>query len=267
MASPPEPFVPDRRIDVFIFGLALALSVGGLARVAVAQRAFLAEHPQNVLWIVLALVAGGATFLANGVVRLDLRSVLWAGYGTFAMLAGFNVQGLLNGGLLRTTPPDQRGLALSLALGAGAALSQTLGKWLLIRLVNRIHRPRARVDVLAAGLAVGLGFGLSEVLFIGTQVIQAGSAITGLGVIGIWERCAAVGFHVYSAGLLALGIALGASWPLLLVLLAHTLDDFLAGAAGTGQLAIPAVALEAVFSAVAVALWAVFRRSAPTLPG
>ena len=253
-------------MDIFIAGLAVALSVGGLARVVVAQRAFLAEHPQDLLWIALALLAGAAPFFANGYVGLSGRTLLWAGYGTFAMLAGFNLQGFLNGGIARSVPAADRDLLFYLALGAGAGLCQTLGKWLMIRVVNRVHRPTARVDVLAAGLAVGLGFGLSEVLFIGVQVIQAGTVITGLGLIGIWERCAAVGFHVYSAGLLAIGIALGQTWPLLVVLLVHSLEDWLAGAVSTGHLAVPGVLLEIVYTAATVLLWALFRRAARAVP-
>lgn len=256
----------DLRVDVFILGLAVALSVGGFARVVVEQRAFLGEHPQDLWWVGLSLVAGLATFFANGFVPLSGRTVLWAGWGTFAMLAGFNLQGLVNGGLIRTTPPDQRGLVLYFALGAGAGFCQTLGKWLMIRVLNRVHRPTARTDVLAAGLAVGLGFGLSEVLFIGARLIQSGTAIEGFGLIGIWERFAAVGFHVYSGGLLAIGLARRATWPLLLVLVVHTLDDFLAGALGAGLITLPHVAVESLYTVLAVALCLMFRRAARDLP-
>jgi hypothetical protein len=266
MASAPEAPAQDWRVDVFIAGLAVALSVGGFARVVFDQRAFLAEQPQDLLWVVLALVAGGTTFFANGFVPLSGRTLLWAGYGTFAMLAGFSMQGVVNGGIVRTTPPDAHGLGYFLALGAGAGFCQTLGKWLMIRLLNRIHRPTARLDVLAGGLAVGLGFGLSEVLFIGTQLIHAGTVIQGIGAIGIWERCAAVGFHVFSGGLLAIGLASGATWPLLVVLLVHTLEDFLAGALGGGVVLLPSIAVEALYSLMTVALVLVFRRAARDVP-
>ena len=74
------------------------------------------------------------------------------------MLAGFNLQGLLNGSIARAVPPPERGLLVYLALGLGAGLCQTFGKWLMIRVVGRVHAPRGRTAVLAAGLAVGLGF-------------------------------------------------------------------------------------------------------------
>jgi hypothetical protein len=262
MPSPPEPAAQDRRIDLVVAALAVLLSVGGFARVAVAQRAFLAEQPQDLLWVGLALLGGGATFFLNGYVPLSGRTWLWAGYGTFAMLAGFNLQGLVNGGIVRATPPDAHGLGFFLALGAGAGFCQTLGKWLMIRVLNRVHQPTARVDVLAAGLAVGLGFGLSEVLFIGAQLIHAGTAIQGIGAIGIWERCAAVGFHVFSSGLLAIGLARGTWWPLLVVLAVHTLEDFLAGALGGRVIVLPSVAVEILYSMATIALCLAFRRAA-----
>lgn len=266
MASPHQPASRDRRLDVVVAVLAVLLSVGGLVRVVLAQRAFVTEHPQNLLWIALALLAGGATFLANGHVPLRGRTLLWAGYGTFAMLAAFNLQGLVNGSIVRAVPAAERGVLVYLLLGAGAGLCQTFGKWLLIRVLNRVHRPVLRADVLAAGLAVGLGFGLSEVLFIGGQVIQAQTPITGLGLIGIWERTAAVGFHVYSAGLIAIGIALGRAWPVVVVLVVHSLEDWLAGAVSTGNLHVPIVLLETIYTAATLLLWALFRRTARTLP-
>lgn len=266
MASPHEPTVRDRRLDLVVAVLALLLSLGGLARVLLAHRGFVAENPQNLLWIVLALLAGGATFLANGFVPLRGRTLLWAGYGTFAMLAAFNLQGLVNGSIVRAIPVPERGVLVYLVLGVGAGACQTFGKWLLVRVLGRVHQPTRRVDVLAAGLAVGLGFGLSEVLFIGEQVIAAGTPITGLGLIGIWERVSAVGFHVYSTGLIAIGVAVRRRWPIVLVLVVHALEDWLAGAVGARVLHVPIVLLETLYSAATLLLWGLFRRAARELP-
>lgn len=266
MASPDRPIARDRRLDVVVAVLALLLSVGGLARVLLAQRAFVAENPQNLLWIGLALLAGGATFFANGFVAPRGRTLLWAGYGTFAMLAAFNLQGLVNGSIVRAVPAAERGVLVYLVLGIGAGACQTVGKWLLVRVLGRVHRPVNRADVLATGLAVGLGFGLSEVLFIGGQVIAAGTPITGLGAVGIWERTAAVGFHIYSAGLIAIGGALGRWWPIVLVLVVHSLEDWLAGAVGAGVMHVPIVLLETIYTVATLLLWSVFRRAARALP-
>jgi len=266
MTSPDRAIVRDRRLDVVIAVLALLLSVGGLVRVMLAKQAFVAENPQNVLWIALALAAGGATFFANGFVALRGRTLLWAGYGTFAMLAAFNLQGLVNGSIVRAVPAAERGVLIYLVLGIGAGACQTFGKWLMVRVLGRVHRPTRRADLLATGLAVGLGFGLSEVLFIGGQVIAAGTPITGLGLIGIWERTAAVGFHVYSAGLIAIAIALGRWWPLVLVLVVHSLEDWLAGAVGAGVMHVPIVLLETIYTAATLLLWVLFRRAARALP-
>lgn len=266
MASPDPPIARDRRLDVVVAVLALLLSVGGLVRVLLAKQAFVAENPQNLLWIALALVAGGATFFANGFVALRGRTLLWAGYGTFAMLAAFNLQGLVNGSIVRAVPVAERGVLVYLVLGIGAGACQTFGKWLMVRVLGRVHRPSRRADVLATGLAVGLGFGLSEVLFIGGQVVAAGTAITGLGVIGIWERTAAVGFHVYSAGLIAIGGALGRWWPIVLVLVVHSLEDWLAGAVGAGVMHVPIVLLETIYTAATLLLYVIFRRAARVLP-
>ncbi|MEW6273178.1 MAG: hypothetical protein AB1689_28195 [Thermodesulfobacteriota bacterium] len=249
-------------MDAVVAGAALLLVAGGLAHACVTHRAFVAQHPQNLAWIALSLLAGFLTFLANGVVGPRGRVLLWAGYGTFAMLAGFNVQGLVNGSIARLVPPPERGALTFLALGVGAGACQTLGKWLMVAILSRVHQPGRRADLLAMGLAVGLGFGLSEVVFIGTRVIEAQTPITGLGVIGIWERAAAVGFHVYSAGLVAAALALRRAWPIALVVVVHGLEDWLAGAVGAGVLAIPIVVLEGIYTVATVGVWLAFRRAA-----
>lgn len=255
----------DRRLDAVVAAIALLLVVGGLARVVAAHREFVAENPQDLLWIALCLVAGTLTFFANGAVALGGRVLLWTGYGTFAMLAGFNLQGLVNGTIVRFVPPAERGLLTYLVLGVGAGVCQTAGKWLMIAVLNRVHQPRTRHDVLAAGLAVGLGFGLSEVVFIGGQVIAAETAVTGLGVLGIWERMAAVAFHVYTSGLIAIALARRTAWPVALVVAVHSFEDWLAGAVGTRVIAIPAVQLESIYTVSTLVVWAVYRRAAAAL--
>lgn len=262
----PHPAFRDRRLDLVVAVVALLLSVGGFVRVAIAHRDFVAAHPQNLAWVALSLLLGGATFLANGHVALRDRRLVWAGYGLFAMLAGFNLQGLVNGSIARAFPPAERGLLVYLALGIGAGACQTFGKWLMVRVIDRVHAPTGRVAVVAAGLAVGLGFGLGEVLFIGGQILQSGTAISGIGAIGIWERTSAVGFHIYSSGLIAIGIALGRWWPILFVLALHSVEDWLAGAVGSGVLRVDHVALETFYSVATISVWVLFRRAARQVP-
>lgn len=251
----------DRRVDALVAAAALLLVGGGLVHACVTHRAFVAQNPQNLAWIALSLVAGGATFFVNGIVGLRSRVLLWAGYGTFAMLAGFNVQALVNGSIARAIPPAERGLLAFLALGVGAGVCQTLGKGVLLSILKRIHHPERGADLLVMGLAVGLGFGLSEVAFIGTRVIETETPISGLGLPGIWERASAVGFHVYSAGLVAVAFALRRAWPVVLVLVVHSLSDWLAGAVGGRVLALSVVVLEGIYTALAVGTWLAFRRA------
>jgi len=268
VATPHQPTRPtapasrDRRVDALVAAAALLLVAGGLAHASLTQRAFLTANPQNLAWIGLSLLAGALTFLANGQVAPHGRVLLWTGYGTFAMLAGFNLQGLVNGSIARLVPPAERGVLTYLALGVGAGACQTAGKWLMIGILKRLHQPERTSDLLAMGLAVGLGFGLSEVVFIGTRLIEAGTPITGLGLPGVWERAAAVGFHVYSGGLVALALGRRIAWPIVLVLVVHSLEDWLAGAVGSRVLVVPLVLLESIYTAAAAATWLVFRRAA-----
>jgi hypothetical protein len=255
------PATRDGRLDAIVAAAALLLVAGGLLHASLVQRGFLAQHPQNLAWIALSLAAGASTFFLNGRVALGGRVLLWTGYGTFAMLAGFNLQGLVNGTIVRLVPTVERGALVYLVLGVGAGLCQTVGKWLMIALAKRVHQPHELRDVLAIGLAVGLGFGLSEVVYIGTRLIEAGTPITGLGLIGVWERAAAVGFHVYSGGLVALALYRRRAWPIVLVLAVHSLEDWLAGAVGARVFVIPVLALESFYTAASAATWLAFRRA------
>lgn len=257
----------DSRLDLAVAAVALVLVAGGLVRAVLTHREFVAQNPQNLAWIALSLAVGAATFLVNGEgVRLRARTLLWAGYGTFAMLAGFNLQGIVNGSIAHVVPLASRGLVAYLVLGIGAGLCQTVGKWLLVAVLDRVHRPTLKRDVLAAGLAVGLGFGLSEVVFIGSRAIDAGTAVQGLGLLGVWERASAVFFHVYTGGLIAIALALRSALPIVLVVAIHSVDDWVAGASNAQLLGVPLVAVEVFFTAAALATWALFRLWARRLP-
>jgi hypothetical protein len=125
-----------------------------------------------------------------------------------------------------------------------------LGKGVAIGLLIWKLQPRGLCEILEIGLAVGLGFGLAEVLLIADQIVVQERAITSL--LGVVERASAQGFHIYSGALIAVGIGFRKWWPIAFVLVFHTLLDGLAGGLVKG---IPILGLEGVFAGIALATW------------
>jgi hypothetical protein len=234
------------------------LVAAGLAITVGRNGAFVAAHPGTLVWIAGGLAAGLALFRVNGVgVTLAGGAAPYLGAGVLAITVGFALQRLVNGALVHALP---HGLGSAFLLGFGAALCQTAGKFAGIALVLRTRPPGGARDVLAVGLAVGLGFGLTEVVSIGQGAIAHHAEMGLLPWEGIWERAAAVAFHTYSGSLLALALRRRAWRPLALVLAVHTLDDGLAGAVGDGLVVVPVVLLETVFTVAAAITWLAHRR-------
>ncbi len=245
------------RITSTVAGSVLAT---GLVSTAARHASFLAAHPWPLVWIAGSIAAGLALFRANGVgMRLRGPVGAWLGAGVLAVTIGFGMQNLVNGALARVLPfPPDWSAVLLLALGA--ALCQTAGKLVAIALVLRTRPPRGPRNVLAAGLAVGLGFGLAEVVMIGQNAI-AHQVDTGPSPwMAVWERAAAVAFHTYSGSLLAV-VLRRRTWPVLaLVVGVQTATDALVTATG-GQLAtLPLFVVECAFTLGAFVVWSVHRR-------
>ncbi len=234
------------------------LVAGGLAITVARNAAFVTAHPGTLVWIAGGLAAGLALFRLNGVgVTLAGQAAPYLGAGVLAIGVGFGLQALVNGALARALP---QGFAFAFVLGLGAALCQTAGKLAGIGLVLRTRSPHGPRDVVAIGLAVGLGFGLAEVVSIGQGAIVRHVDVGLVPWMGIWERAAAVAFHTYSGSLLALALRQRAWRPLVLVLGVHTIDDFLAGATADGLVMLPLILLESLFTLAAGITWLAHRR-------
>jgi hypothetical protein len=250
--------VPEPRAWRLASLAAGALVVSELGVIIARNADFVAAHAGTLVWIAGGLAAGLALFGVNGV-GVALRDVgPFLGAGVLALTVGFGVQRLVNGALVRALPPH--GIGAYLLLGLGAAVCQTAGKLIGIALVLRTRPPRGPRDVLAVGLAVGLGFGLTEVVFLGQGNIAAHADLALLPWVGIWERATAVAFHTYSGSLLALALRRRAWQPLALVLGVHTVNDGLAGANGSHVVTLPLVLVEAVFTLGAAVVWLAHRR-------
>ncbi len=243
-------------------GALWALVALGLMLTSVRNAAFLAATPGALVWIAGGLLAGLAVFRANRIgMRLAGPVLTWLGAGVVALTIGFALQNLVNGGLMRVLPAPHDAAAV-IVLAAGAAFCQTAGKLAAIALVLWTSPPRGPRTVLAAGLAVGLGFGLAEVVVIGQATIAHRSDPGLLPWMGIWERAAAVAFHTYSGSLLAVALRRRLWLPLVTVLAVHTATDALAGASGARLVDLPLVLVEAIFTLGAIVVWAAHLRVA-----
>ena len=185
----------------------------------------------------------------------DYRQIPLASYGLAAASVGFGAQMIVNGPLVLWWGKDQLSWAHYLILGPVCAVAQTLGKiaavWLLLKI-----RPAGSPRICARyGLLVGLGFTLTEIAFL---YFPAAWRQIPLGYLSLWERISVSGFHIYSAGLAALALALGrrGRWLILFVVAIHSLMDSIAPAGMS--LGWPLYGLEAFISALAIMTWGVF---------
>jgi hypothetical protein len=232
-----------------------ALLLGGLMVMLVQHRSLLA-NPLIVPWFGLSIALGFGLFFLNGL-GLALRGTVLShlGYGTLAAIIGFDVQHLLNSRLLLWLGPA---IALhgagAMLLGFGSGFCQTFGKVVMTAIFIRRLRPDNAWEGLAIGLAVGLGFGLTEVFLITIQLIESGHRVTGL--LGVVERAIAEGFHIYSGGLIALAFIRRRFWLIGLVVIIHTLMDGLSVALGRS---ISVYFLEIIFLVLALFVWTVYR--------
>jgi hypothetical protein len=131
----------------------------------------------------------------------------------------------------------------------------------LVQGLDLLLRPTSPRAVLALGLGVGLGFAGTEIVVIGQQTIGSESALTPPALLSLWERASAGGFHVYSGALIAIGVVRRKLGWIAVVVLLHSLLDWLAGAVGAGLVPLPLPAIETVFLLVAIATWAIYLRA------
>lgn len=206
--------------------ISLALTVlllAGTLFIGVTHSLNLIKFPLVAAWLILSVLGGVGLIWLNGT-GLTLRQAWpWFGFGVLATVAGFSLQSVVNG-MLVSRLGDPTIPLHALLLGFGSGFCQTLGKLALFWIAWRWFGASAKPGVaLAAGLGVGLGFGITEVLFIGWQLILTAAPVDSL--LGVLERIIAVGFHLFSGGLIAVAFLHRTWWPVALILLIHTLMD------------------------------------------
>ena len=232
--------------------LAAVAMVAALIAIAPARTVYLRASPLWLASLALSILIGFALVFPN-MAEIRLQAVLkWTGYGAAATLLAFFLQSVLNGSLVRLLGPNSIAHPIpALILGAGAALCQTLGKYAAIRigLVGLGFRSEPSL-CLSIGLGVGLGFGICETFLLAIQQILTGVPVESL--IGALERSSANGFHIYSAGLVAAGLALRSAMPIALVLAIHTVMDAFSTAFGH-RVSLPVS--EGVFLLLAIVTW------------
>lgn len=244
------------RIHAVLTIILAALLLGGLVAVFVQHGSLILANPLIVPWFGLSIASGFALFFFNGV-GLPLRGTVLShlGYGTLAAIIGFDVQHVLNSRILLWLGPA---IALhgagAMLLGFGSGFCQTLGKVVMAAVFIRRLRPDNAREGLAIGLAVGLGFGLTEVFLITIQLIESGHRVTGL--LGVIERAIALGFHLYSGGLIALAFISRRFWLIGLVVFIHTLMDGLSVALAQS---LSVYLLEIIFLVLVLCMWTVYR--------
>jgi len=208
--------------------LSLAL-LAGFGITSASHGSYLAAHPVFLPWVFLSCAASAGLLYLNGRGIELLFASRWLGFGILATVAAFALQAQINGAIVKWCGPSAIHQAIpSLLLGFGAALCQTLGKAAAVFCVLQWMKNRTPIRALAAGLGVGLGFAVAEILFISLQMLLGNVNLTSLA--GVVERAIAGGFHIYSGGLLACAFFQRSLLLLAIVLAAHTAMDSFATA-------------------------------------
>jgi hypothetical protein len=240
------------RANAILTGAIGGLLVEQLVRTASANRRTIMAHPQVLAWIGLSAGIGTSLFYLNGRgIRLRGTVLSCLGYGAAGTLFGFAVQRSVNGPLDRALGPAAQGVAGSLLLGVGAAACQTLGKTVAALKFRRVFA-EDRNRGMAVGLSIGLGFGLAELIILSINTIPNAAYVN---IMGGVERCSAMGFHIYSGGLIGLAFIEKKYGLIGLVVILHTIIDglgpFLAG--------YNVVLAELLFIVVAAIVWYIWR--------
>ncbi len=206
--------------------MVVAMSVA-LICIAIPHTNYLATYPLWLPSIGLSIFAGIALVFAN-LAGIRLPAVLiWIGYGAASTLIAFALQSIINGSFVQFFGPASITHPIpALILGIGASVCQTFGKYAGIRI--GMLPPESKLNkasCLAIGLGIGLGFGICETFLLAIQQILNGVPVESL--VGALERASANGFHIYSAGLIAVGLSLRSAKPIVLVLTLHAgMDGF-----------------------------------------
>jgi len=240
------------RLNAIVTGAVGGLLLEQLLRTAFNNKRTIMAHPGVLAWIGLSAGIGTSLFYLNGR-GIKLRGTVLSclGYGAAGTLFGFTAQGTVNGTLDRALGPAAHGVAGTLLLGVGAAACQTLGKTLAaLKFRNTFEQDPNRG--LPIGLSVGLGFGLAELIILSMTVIPNAGYVNALGCM---ERCTAMGFHIYSGGLIGLAFIERKFGLIGLVVILHTLMDGLGPTLGPYNI----VLAELLFIAVTALAWYVWR--------
>jgi hypothetical protein len=238
-----------------LFGLWLCLIIVLIA--AVGGWSVLSSSPGPWLWLAgaLALTLAAATLNPLGWHHLSQAPVALT-FGILAAGIGFGIQTLLNGPVVALVGAANLTWRTHLYLALAGAIAQTTGKCLLILGTWAALRPADLPGKLRLGLMVGLGFTTFEILLLWLNATLTGS-LASQWWLGACERGLSSLFHIYSAGLLALGLATRRPSLFALVIAVHYLTDWLAGA-NASLLHLPVTQLELLFVPPVAAVWLIF---------
>ena len=248
----PRVLKKQNSIALWISILAAVAMLSALIVIAAPRSAYLRTSPLWLASMALSILAGFALVFPN-MAGIRLQVVLKStGYGAAATLLAFSLQSVLNGSLVELLGPSSITKPIpAMILGFGAALCQTLGKYAAIQLGTLGSRFRSEPSLcLPIGLGVGLGFGICETFLLAIQQILTSVPVESL--VGVLERSSANGFHIYSTGLIAAGLALRSAIPIVLVLAIHTAMDGFSTAFGY-RVSLPVS--ESIFLLLAIVTW------------
>lgn len=198
---------------------------GPLLLSALVHHQYVATHPLVISWWMLSSLGAGAALCVHAAALSGWRGGRIAGYGGLAFFIGMGFQSVINGSLMLWWGRDRLTAIQILSLAGIGALCQSLGKLLMVEAASGGSLPQNAmgVQLIDAGLWVGVGFALAEIAMISTQVIVMEQPLGSL--LGVWERTSSALFHVASSGVLGIALLTRRASYMAFVLLIHVLTD------------------------------------------
>ncbi|HON56548.1 MAG TPA: DUF5808 domain-containing protein [bacterium] len=190
---------------------------------------YLQQNSNVFIWyflsIFFSLIVFSFVFLKFNADIKDIYIVM--SYGILACFIGFGFQQIFNGIPILIIKMKNIKWYYHIYFAAMAAVCQTFGKFAVILLLMKLYD--SKNTIIKFGLLVGLGFTITEISLITVTIIFNKLPFSSISYLGIFERTAASIFHIYTAGLIAFGLIKRTYKYLILIIILHSLLDFLAG--------------------------------------
>jgi len=216
---------------------------------------YLQSNSNIIFWYLLSIISSLAVFsLILLKFKLNIKDIYVSmSYGILACFIGFGLQQIFNGIPILIIKMENVKWYYHIYFGAMAGVCQSFGKFVVILLLMKLCEKKN--TILKLGLLVGLGFTISEISVITLTMIFKKVSFS-LSYLSVFERTSASIFHIYTGGLIAIGLIKQTNKYLVSVILIHWVLDFMAGAFQHFKISV--YLLEIIFFTISIFVFAIY---------